>query len=408
MTIIEFFDNDSIENIVGALLCKPSKVILIGDKRKQMERARLNYLDVLERHGITTEISVKAVTRNNLQYIVETLENIIIENGECIFDLTGGEELYLVAVGIVMSRFSGEVKCHRFNLKNDTLIDCDADGVLLNVDSFDISLEDNIRLYGGELVTDPEREIYTYPWNYTADFESDIDAMWDICRADVRLWNAQIGALGAVCDLLSIDGLDVSYDKAIASEVLKRNGEKLVYIPRIMSSLSRKGLINSLSVTDEISFSFKNEQVKRCLTVAGAVLEHAVAKRMRGIKDDNGQPLYHDVIVGAVLDWSGEEGVFRTVNEIDVLAMKSAIPVFVSCKNGAFDANETYKLTSVAERFGGADAKKVIVTTAIDKLYGKADHLRARMQEMGIRGVENVDEVSDAEFERVLRSLWSN
>ena len=175
-----------------------------------------------------------------------------------------------------------------------------------------------------------------------------------------------------------------------------------------MSSLSRKGLINSLSVTDEISFSFKNEQVKRCLTVAGAVLEHAVAKRMRGIKDDNGQPLYHDVIVGAVLDWSVEEGVFRTVNEIDVLAMKSAIPVFVSCKNGAFDADELYKLSTVSERFGGKYAKKVLVTTRLENTDTKSSRINVRMDDMRIRCVSNADSISDSRMDKILRSLWIN
>ena len=84
------------------------------------------------------------------------------------------------------------------------------------------------------------------------------------------------------------------------------------------------------------------------------------------------------------------------------------IPIFISCKNGDFDANELYKLNTVAEHFGSKYSKKVLVSTELDKLGEKSNYIRARMDDMGIRSVENVDEMNDSEFERVLKSLWSN
>jgi hypothetical protein len=130
---------------------------------------------------------------------------------------------------------------------------------------------------------------------------------------------------------------------------------------------------------------------------------------MRSIKDKNGAPLYHDVKVGVVIDWdrAEEDEEYRTINEIDVVAMKGSIPIFISCKNGDFDANELYKLNTVAEHFGNKYSKKVLISTELDKLGEKSDYIRARMDDMGIRSVENVDEMNDSELERVLRSLWS-
>jgi hypothetical protein len=161
---------------------------------------------------------------------------------------------------------------------------------------------------------------------------------------------------------------------------------------------------------DTISFVFKNEQVKQCLTIAGQILELAVAKTMRSIKDKDGAQLYHDVKVGVVIDWDRAEEIdeYRTINEIDVMAIKGGIPIFISCKNGDFDANELYKLNTVAEHFGSKYSKKVLISTELDKLGEKSDYIRARMDDMGIRSVENVDEMNDSELERVLRSLWSN
>ena len=74
MTIIEFFDKASIENIAGALLCEPQQVILVGDKRKQLERTKSLYQSILVKNNIPTEISYRSVNKNNLQDIISALE----------------------------------------------------------------------------------------------------------------------------------------------------------------------------------------------------------------------------------------------------------------------------------------------------------------------------------------------
>jgi hypothetical protein len=79
MTIIEFFDKTSIENISGALLCEPEHVILVGDKRKQLERARNLYQNILEKNNIATKVSYRSVNKNNLQDIIAVLEQITTE-----------------------------------------------------------------------------------------------------------------------------------------------------------------------------------------------------------------------------------------------------------------------------------------------------------------------------------------
>ena len=72
------------------------------------------------------------------------------------------------------------------------------------------------------------------------------------------------------------------------------------------------------------------------------------------------------------IDWDGivhhgaPGGVKDTKNEIDVMLMHGLTPVFVSCKNGAIKEIELYKLNTVAERFGGEFAKKLLVSTDFD------------------------------------------
>ena len=69
--------------------------------------------------------------------------------------------------------------------------------------------------------------------------------------------------------------------------------------------------------------------------------------------------------------------------KIDVLTLKGNIPTFISCKSGKMDGNKAlpalYELETVARRFGGKYAKKVLaVTSSIGEAY------LARAEEMGI------------------------
>ena len=322
MVIVEFFDKVSLENIFGALMCRPEKVIFVGPSIEKMERAVERYRAILQEKGIDTELSSVGVSKNNLSAIVDKLSEIAEKyKDECIFDLTGGDDLYLVAVGIVMQKYGKGVQCHRFNFMNDRLIDCDADGRSLEVKSFDISVKDSISIYGGDVVEESDTEFSTYDWDFNADFVSDIEAMWEICKKNPKLWNAQINTLGTILDSFDMESsLAISFDQQVADDMLYDKRVRYTLLPWMLRDLQKEGLITSLYIDDKVSFRFKNEQVKKCLTVAGQVLELFIAERLISLKDEDGSPLYHDVKVGTVIRWgpfcissqfSGEEMAIR-------------------------------------------------------------------------------------------------
>ncbi len=412
MVMVEFFDKAALENICGALLCKPEKVIFVGSSRSKMERSMELYRTVLYSRGIFTELSCVAVSRNHLQAIVDKLEQIVEGcEDECVFDLTGGDDLYLVAVGIIMERYNDRIQCHRFNFLQDKIYDCDADGTVLDVKSFDISVSDNISIYNGEIVTSSYDGCFTYFWDFNADFLNDVRSMWEICKQNPKMWNAQIGTLGAVCDKLRMpSSLDVKFDQRDAQAAFSYDHIRYTCEPQLLCELQNLGLITSLYIDRTVSFRFKNEQVKKVLTVSGQILELFIASRLLSLRGEDGLHLYNDVKVGTVINWGQSENGdgIPTINEIDVIAMKGSIPVFISCKNGFFDANELYKLNTVADRFGNKYAKKVLVATDIDSLGSRGDYLISRMHDMGIRCITDLDQMQDTELDRILASLWKN
>ena len=411
MTIIEFYDKVSLDNIAGAMLCNADRVILVGDHRGKMERSMRIYESILRNRNNNTTLSYMSINRNNLQNIVSVLSQIALSDDECVFDLTGGEDLYLVGIGIVMNKFEGHVQCHRFNFHNNMLYDCDADGNVCSTRPFSISIEETVSMYGGMVVKDENRPLHTYNWDLTDDFYGDIEIMWDICKRDVGLWNLQTAIIGMQCDIThNEDSLEffASYD--LVSSTLSQKRIEYVKFIGFLKELLQHGIISSLNTNNGLYFEFKNQQTKRCLVLPGQILELIIAKKMRALTNKDGTPLYNEVNVGVVIDWdrTDEDNIYRTINEIDIMAMKGAIPIFISCKNGNFDENELYKLSTVSERFGNKYAKKVLIATKLDKFGLRSDYLRARMKDMEIRCIDNITSLTNDQLDATLRSLWIN
>ena len=108
MTVIEFFDRTPVENIISCLSMRPNKVILAGGSSDMSEHGRI-LKRVAAAHGLDIEISCVPVDRNNLTNAVSGLCGIIeSEPGDFSIDLTGGEDLLLVAAGIVAERYAKE------------------------------------------------------------------------------------------------------------------------------------------------------------------------------------------------------------------------------------------------------------------------------------------------------------
>ena len=77
MTYIEFFDRNASENICASLSNMPQRVILVGDRRKQMLKNIEFYREVFSGRGLSTEFICMTVTKNNLESIVSALCQIV-------------------------------------------------------------------------------------------------------------------------------------------------------------------------------------------------------------------------------------------------------------------------------------------------------------------------------------------
>ncbi len=415
MTYIELFDKTGIENICTSLTHPPQRVILIGDKKKRLEACGALYRRVLLDQGSEVEFLCRCVNKNDLQEVLRVLSELVETYDDCVFDLTGGEDMLLFACGILLERYKDKhLQMHRFNLHNNTIIDCDLDGRTIYEGSMpQLSVEENVRIYGGEVVYADEKPGTTLHWELTDAFVEDVDYMWEVCRPDVRRWNTQMGVL-MVAEQFRVpgdDSLTLQVPLEYLKERLQQIGAAYIFDTTILRALYQGGLIDIFEGESILSVVYKDEQVKRCLTKAGQALELKMYLAALRAQEKDGAYTYNDVKTGVYIDWDGaaqtESDRADTMNEIDVLLMHGAVPVFVSCKNGYVDMDELYKLDTVADRFGGQYAKKVLVATALEQDSPFAAVLRQRAREMNIRLVEDIQDMDDTELQRIVRSFWN-
>ena len=418
MTYIEFFDKNASENVSACLTYAPNRVIYIGDNSTLMKKHIANYQRVFADREQHIEFLFKTVSKNNLDNAVALLSELVDTYEDCVFDATGGDEILTLALGIVHARYPHRnIQIHRLNLRNNTIYDWDKDGTTIYRDAPELSVEENVRIYGGDVVYGGVEEDNTYQWDLSDEFLKDVERIWSICKGNVRLWNVQIGIFETVEKIgtLSEDHLTTTVSRAALEDYLLRQNRRYKKAKGMITAMLKQGLLTWFwDEDDTVTISYKNLQVKKCLTNAGRALEMKMYTMARAVTDKSGVPAYNDTLCGVVIDWDGElhdeeqEDIYDTENEIDVLLMHGVVPVFVSCKNGVVTADELYKLNTVAERFGGQYAKKVLVANALGSMGETGHYLRQRAVDMNIRLLENIQDLDDSELARKIRSFWSN
>ena len=107
------------------------------------------------------------------------------------------------------------------------------------------------------------------------------------------------------------------------------------------------------------------------------------------LKETNEHESY-DCRVGVHIDWDGIIHNFPgkdVLNEIDIMSISNNLPTFISCKIGNVDQMALYELETVANRFGGKYAKKVLI---VAKDMAPGHLLRAKEMDIEVRRINNI------------------
>ncbi len=397
MTVIEFFACAPIENMVSCFLLEPDKVIFVGSGNKERRRMEA-HAKLAERMGKNTVFENITVKRDSLSSIVDHLEKIVNTEEECIFDLTGGDPLSLVATGIVYQRYKDtkRLQMHKYDFSTGKLVDCDGDGsVYVTDENAVVTVDEYITLHGGLITSKTLPSRLSEP--------KDLEALWSVCKKKPVEWNKDVSRLNefvsqATC---SLDGLQVFVNEIGGNSRSPGYQQRKAEVCRFLDKLAQRGLISDIcSENGCFTFIYKNNFVKNCLRKAGNVLEYKMLSVACSVKDANGKAVFFDCMSGVNLDWDGVtkkdgKALPGSVNEIDLVMMDHLTPVFVSCKNGDIGDGELYKLSIVAERFSAGHCKKVLIASNSQKHGAPLEYFKQRADDLGIVLIDRVDSMTD-------------
>lgn len=396
-TIIELFDVCQIENIVAGLRLLPEKIVFVGFKEAMTGKRKQDLENFLKMRGINIKLEYEIVGRYDFNMIADKLNSILDSNPDSCFDLTGGKELVLAAIGLVAGERN--VPMVQFDIKKGALIPVkNSDGIIDNMNS-DLTVEESVVLNGGALVRDG------MPWDMTDEFKADIETLWSICRRNCRHWNRQSNVFASFEEFCG-GGIYVDADL----RYMRDKGADTYMNVDIIRELKDAGMISSCNIKpDRVTFRYKNQQVYRCMTKAGNILELYAYMTANEINADS-PGYYGDIEIGAVVDWDGKihnlsYSAVDTTNEIDIFLMRGMVPVFVSCKNGTVYKEALYELDTVARKIGGKYAKKVLLTTYVTSDAESRKYLLTRAEDMNIEVVEGIHNMSREDFASTLKRI---
>ena len=364
MTIIECFERDPLDNIATCLSLRADTLVFIGEK-EEIDANIEKYRHFFGKRRPLVKILTQTVKYDDINEVIKTLIDIIKSGDECVVDLSGGDEVVVAAAGAVYAQYKNEypITLQRINAKTGDAEDCDGDGEAMMLLDPTITIDELIKLYGGIAVPEalPDDEI-------TVD---SIRPIWNAVTRDPLLWNRKVGALN---DFEKHSGatktnIHVTINFNQLKNTFAKYEEKLELLNNLIDDLDEFDIIKIHSRNDgELRYTYRTPFFRRCLRKAGNALELKTLLEAKGL-NKSGQPLFNDCLIGVTIDWDGvlhksiPGGIKDTRNEIDVMLTSGLTPIFISCKNGDIEEEELYKLNTVAERFGGERAKKVLIAT---------------------------------------------
>lgn len=380
---IEFFDSEPLENLITCLNFKMDKVIFFGhsdtmteERIKDTRRALKNICNIENVEFIT-------VSQKSLYKVLELLEKEIsaeMKSGnKCFFDLSGGEDLVLVAMGMLATQY--KVPLHKFALPENELYLLTKWDQVPRIDEVVerrellLTLDDIIGLHGGVINYRQQKDVKSNLEDKA--FRDSVATMWEIANDSQKKWNG-LSSVFKECTKYEDDTQRVRVSVKVMRQAMKRIPDiiSVKELANYLNRLGNQGILEKVSIDEEfIKFSYGSSLIRDCLLDAGCLLElHTYYERM-----ESGR--YSDCRVGVHIDWDGEINgrEIDVENEIDVMLLEGVVPVFISCKNGRVNQMALYELDAVANRFGGKYVRKELAATQeITPGYLK------RAEEMGI------------------------
>ncbi len=401
MTLIQCLSQSLLDNLVGCLRLRPEKLVLLGEQDQIRDPAN-QLMAIAKTRGITVDVELCPLPGKQSSVIAAALLKTVLQEPECLIDLTGCDEVAAMAVGIMLAQLpqGKHVGVQRYDWEEKRDIDCDGDGQVTEGCDARLSVSELIALHGGTIHPGTQQP----PEGSEPD---DLEAVWALARTDARAWNRSISSL-LEFEKYSYSESEVLLPLENLKDSISDYKEKKARYFDILDQFRRRGVIQDFSRRNFIHYRYRSELLRQCTRMAGNILEMKVLLEALAMKEED-KPYFQDGRMGVHIDWDGVvyndwKQIPETRNEIDVLLTRDMAPLFISCKNGDIDDEELYKLYTVATRFGGPSARKMLIVTDMDRGGQIADRsFIQRAKDMGIDLVTDAAGLSRKEWQEIFR-----
>lgn len=350
-TLIELYDERAIENILAPDMFRPKRIVYLSPSEIAQDRKRQEKLKLFfQRRGWNPELIFMEASLFKADRILRQLISIGEKYPDCALDVTGGSDAALFAGGMFAAQTG--TPAFTYSRKKNRFYDISGAAFADNLNcDLAYSVEEFFLMAGGTLL--PGRVDNAILTKYLADFEPFFECFlrfrrdWsDIISYIQRVSPAEPGQAPP----LAIRG---------KYTVKGDHGSRNPANEAALKELERIDFIQDLAIVpgESVAFRFRDANVRAWLRDVGSVLELYAYKACI----DSG--IFNDVISSAVVRWDEVLGHGSVSNEIDVMAARGVVPLFLSCKACDIKTEALNELAILRDRFGGKGAKAAIVST---------------------------------------------
>ena len=350
-TLIELYDERAIENILAPDMFHPRRIIYLCPREVLRDHTRQQKLAAFYRkRGWEPELIFVGTSLFEADRILRQLFTIEEKYPDCAIDVTGGSDAALFAAGMFAARKG--VPAFTYSRRKNRFYDISgadfADDLYCDLT---YSIEDFFLMVGGTLL--PGRVDNHILSQYLPYF----DPFFSCFLRFRHEWPTIISYIQRIspAEYGQIPPLDITGSYTVKGERGSRNSAN----EDALQELAQIGFIQDLTIIpdQQVSFRFRDVHTRAWLRDVGSVLELYTYKACVDAT------IFHDVISSAVVRWDDVLGHGSVLNEIDVMAARGVIPLFLSCKACDIKTEALNELAILRDRFGGKGAKAVIVTT---------------------------------------------
>ena len=364
-TLIELYDERAIENVLAADMFRPQRIIYLCPTEVAQSRERQEQIGDFFRHrGWNPELIFVETSQYKVDRILRQLLMVSEKFPDCALDVTGGSDAELFAAGLFAAK--ADVRVFTYSRRKNRFYNISGADFADNLPcDISYSVKDFFLMAGGTLL--PGR----VDNGILREYLGDIDPFFDCFLRHRRDWTNIITYMQRVspAEYGQIPPMDVQGNYTVKGE----RGGRICAKEEALLSFERIGFLRDLKIKsgEKVSFRFRDLNTRAWLRDVGSVLELYVYKACL----DAG--IFIDIISSAVVRWDEVLGHGSVINEIDVMATRGVVPLFISCKVSDIKTEALNELAILRDRFGGKGAKAAIVST--ERCNAAARHRAAQL-----------------------------